>query len=108
MLFGFRLLRVAMALTIIFCSSGCANLEDVAELSKVADSMRSSLPVVSEDIVATCERRGKLLADIPDKEKAPMDKPQDCAPFHSIADHVAADQNVLIAYLDALARLANH
>ena len=103
-----RILRVVMALAIFLPSSGCANLEEVAELSKVVDSMRSSLPVVSEDIAATCERRGKLLADIPDEEKSPTDKPQDCAPFHAVADRVAADQNVLIAYLDALARLANN
>ncbi len=70
--------------------------------------MRSSLSVVSEYIAATCERRGKLLADIPDEEKSPRDKPEDCAPFHALADHVAADQNVLIAYLEALARLANN
>ena len=103
-----RVLRVAMALAIFFASSGCANLQEVAELSKVADSMRSSLSVMSEDIAATCERRGKLLVDIPDEEKSPTDTPQDCVPFHAIADRVAADQNVLIAYLDALAKLANN
>lgn len=31
-----------------------------------------------------------------------------CASFHAIVDRVAADQSVLIAYLDALARLANN
>ncbi len=105
---GFRVVHVAAALAIVFYSSGCARLEEVAELSKVTDSMRSSLPGVSEDIAATCERRGKLLIDIPDEEKLPTDKPQDCAPFHAVADRVAADQSVLIAYLDALARLANN
>ena len=105
---GFRVLRISLTLAMLSCPSWCTHLENVADFSKLADSMRSSLPMVSNDIAATCERRGKLLTDIPEDERAPTDKPQDCAPFHVIADRVAADQSVLIVYLDALARLASN
>ena len=105
---GSCVLRVSLMLAMLSCPSWCTNLDDIVDLSKLADSMRSSLPVVSNDIAATCERRGKLLTNIPEDEKAPTDKPQDCAPFRATADRVAADQSVLIAYLDALARLASN
>ena len=104
----FRVASVGTALAIVLYSSGCAKLEEVAELSKLTESLRSSLPIVSSDIAASCERRGQLLTEIPDEEKASTDKPQDCSPFHAIADQVAVDQSVLIAYLDALARLAEN
>ena len=81
MSYGSRVVRVSLALAIPFCVSGCSNPSEEADLSKVTDSMRSSLPVVSGDIAGTCERRGKLLANIPDEEKSPTDSLRTVLPF---------------------------
>jgi|GEM_PF-5663763 len=106
---NFRLRRCrALATTALLLTvCGCVNLDDVAGLSKLADSMRSTLPPVTADIPATCERQNTLIDNIPDAEKGDIRK-DDCAALTALAAHITADQGVLIDYLDALAQLASN
>ena len=88
--------------------AGCVNLDDIAHLTKLADSAQQILPAVVADIPASCQRQNLLLNDIPSTERPPDLLPQDCKPFQEVAEHLTKDQNVLIAYFDALGKLASN
>jgi hypothetical protein len=87
--------------------AGCVNLDDVAELTKLADDAQQTLPAVVADIPASCQRQNHILDETPSSEKPPL-TPQDCKPYQDVADHVTKDQSVLIAYFDALGKLASN
>jgi hypothetical protein len=100
--------RAFITLACCFGVTGCINLDDVTQLSKLADSAQRSLPAVVADIPASCARQNALLNDIPSSERPPELTAQDCSAYQNVADHVTKDQNVLIAYFDALAKLASN
>jgi hypothetical protein len=87
---------------------GCLNLDDVAGLTKMADGAGESLRPVVSDFSETCKRQNSLLNDIPSAERPPTLKPDDCKPYQDVAEHVSKDQSVLIAYFDALGKLASN
>lgn len=87
---------------------GCVNLDDIAQLTKLAGSAQQTLPPVVADIPASCQRQNLLFSDIPSQERPPDLLQQDCKPFQDVADHLTKDQNVLIAYFDALGKLASN
>jgi len=101
-----RMLRQTMLLAFLFCFVSCTDLNDVAQLMKMADSARESLPPVVADLAGSCERQKHLLSDIPDNEKPPGMASQDCKAYEDVADRITKDQAVLIAYFDALGKLA--
>jgi hypothetical protein len=107
MSFSLRRCRVLATIGLLVTVCGCVNLDDVAGFSKLAEHMRSTLPPVTADIPATCERQNTLIDDIPDTEKADIRK-DDCAALTALAAHITADQAVLIDYLEALAKLASN
>jgi hypothetical protein len=88
--------------------SGCVNLNDVTQLSTLADSAQQSLPAVVAGIAASCARQNVMLEDIPSAERPASLTAQDCAPYQDVAGHLAKDQGVLIAYFDALGELASN
>lgn len=87
---------------------GCANLDDIAELSKFADRAQQTLPAVVADIPASCHRQNLLIDYTPAAERPASLSVQDCEPFQEVADHLAKDQGILIAYFDALGKLATN
>src|ERR1051325_3709057 len=101
-----RLPRRAILPALILFFVGCTNLDDVAQLTKLADSAQQTLPPVIADLAASCERQNHLVSDIPDNEKPPGMALQDCKEYQDVADHITKDQAVLIAYFDALGKLA--
>ncbi len=101
-----QLLRRAILPALILSFVSCTNLDDVAQLTKLADSAQQTLPPVIADLAGSCERQNHLLSDIPDVEKPPGMALQDCKEYQDVADHITKDQAVLIAYFDALGKLA--
>src|SRR5260221_14244690 len=91
---------LASAVCIAF-SAGCLNLDDVAALTKTADSAQQTLPAVVKDWPASCDRINGLVQNIPANERPASMAPEDCAPYKAVSDHLAKDQAVLIAYFDA-------
>ena len=89
-------------------ASACLNLDDAASLTTMADRARQTLPAVAKDWPASCERFNALVRDIPESERPPTLQPRDCAPYAAVAARVLKDQAVLIAYFDALGRLASN
>lgn len=94
-----------MGLLLLF--AGCDGGKEMADLGAISDSLRVTLPVVSGDIAATCERQNRLVEEIPIDERLATDKAQDCRPFQKLAERVAQDQGVLLAYLNAVGELAS-
>jgi hypothetical protein len=88
--------------------AGCVNLDDVAKLTQLADNAQQTLPVVVADIPASCQRQNHFLEEIPSEERPPDLSPQDCKAYQDVADHLLKDQSVLIAYFDALGKLASN
>ncbi|WP_433967019.1 hypothetical protein [Tunturiibacter gelidiferens] len=103
--FCFQMFAVA-----VLCASlnGCVNLDDAAGLSKLSDEARVALPKVSNDVAATCARQNTLFENTPAAERPKEGQAQDCKPYQELADHLAKDQNVLIAYFDALGKLSSN
>ena len=98
---------MGIALCLAAGGGGCAGPALPSGLDQVAESLRTSLPVVSNDIAATCERQNGLLADLPAEEKSSTDIPQNCVGFVAVAQRLRQDESVLINYLDALAKLSS-
>ncbi|MBB5340894.1 hypothetical protein [Tunturiibacter gelidoferens] len=94
----------------VLCASlnGCVDLDDAAGLSKLSDEARVALPKVSNDVAATCARQNTLFENTPAAERPKAEQAQDCKPYQELADHLAKDQNVLIAYFDALGKLSSN
>jgi hypothetical protein len=92
----------------LFLLSGCVDLNQVTALHDDANAARAALPRISDDFYASCQRRAAILARIP-LDQLPQNQrpPTDCVPFKNLATHLAADQNVLVDYLDALSKLAS-
>ncbi len=88
--------------------NGCVNLDDAAGLSKLADEARVALPRVSSDVAGTCARQNTLFENTPTAERPNAERTQDCKPYQELATHLAKDQNVLIAYFDALGKLSSN
>jgi hypothetical protein len=84
------------------------NLDDAAGLSKLADEARVVLPKVSSDVSGTCARQNILFENTPAAERPKTEQAQDCKPYQELADHLAKDQNALIAYFDALGKLSSN
>jgi hypothetical protein len=103
-----RLAPCALLFACFLVAGGCVNLNDVAQLTKLADSAQQTLPAVVADIPASCQRQNLLLKDIPTDERPPNLLPLDCKPYQDVADHLMKDQDVLIAYFDALGKLASN
>jgi hypothetical protein len=95
---------------VTLCASlnGCVDLDDAAGLSKLSDEARIALPKVSNDVAATCARQNTLFENTPAAERAKTEKAQDCKPYQELADHLAKDQEALIAYFDALGKLSSN
>lgn len=85
---------------------GCVNLNDVAQLTQLANAAKQTLPPVVADIAASCERQNILFRDTPADERPPGLHPLDCSAYEKLAGHITKDQSVLIAYFDALGKLA--
>jgi hypothetical protein len=92
----------------LLCVGGCVNLDDVAGLTKLADSARETLPAVVADIPASCQRHNSLLHTKHRAERPASLQVQDCKPYQDVAFHLSKDQNVLIAYFDSLGKLASN
>lgn len=95
---------------VTLCASlnGCVDLDDAAGLSKLSDEARIALPKVSNDVAATCARQNTLFENTPAAERAKTEQAQDCKPYQELADHLAKDQEALIAYFDALGKLSSN
>jgi hypothetical protein len=66
------------------------------------------LPRVSNDVAGTCARQNILIENTPVAERPKTEQTQDCKPYQELADYLAKDQNVLIAYFDALGKLSSN
>ena len=95
---------------VTLCASlnGCVDLDDAAGLSKLSDEARIALPKVSNDVAATCARQNTLFENTPAAERAKTEQALDCKPYQELADHLAKDQEALIAYFDALGKLSSN
>ena len=102
---GLLLLLLSACLTI---ASGCVNLNDVAQLTELANTAQQTLPPVVADIAASCHRQNTLLRDTPPDERPPDLRPLDCQSYRQLTNHILEDQNVLIAYFDALGKLSSN
>jgi hypothetical protein len=98
---------VAM-MTLCVSLNGCVDFDDAAGLSKLSDEARIALPKVSNDVAATCVRQNALLENTPAAERAKTEQAQDCKPYQELADHLAKDQEALLAYFDALGKLSSN
>jgi hypothetical protein len=104
---GFFAQIVTMA-ALCVAMGGCVNLDDAAGLSKLADEARVALPKVSNDVVGTCARQHVLFENTPAAERPKTEQAQDCKAYQELADHLAKDQDALIAYFDALGKLSSN
>jgi hypothetical protein len=98
---------VALAMLCVSLN-GCVDLDDAAGLSKLSDEARIALPKVSNDVAATCARQNTLIENTPPAERPKLEQPRDCKPYQELANHLAKDQDVLIAYFDALGKLSSN
>lgn len=98
----------ALLTFLVWLLAGCVNLDDVAQLRKLADTAQQTLPAVVADVPASCQRRNVFLNDIPAEERPPSLQSEDCKPYQDVADRLTKDQDVLIAYFDALGKLASN
>jgi hypothetical protein len=101
-------LQILTVAALCAAMNGCVNLEDAAGLSKLADEARVALPKVSSDVSGTCARQNILFENTPAAERPKTEQSQDCTPYQELADHLAKDQNALIAYFDALGKLSSN
>jgi hypothetical protein len=101
-------LRSTALLACMWGCLGCVSLDDVTQLSKLADSAEQTFPAVVSDIPASCARQNVLVNDYPAEERPIIMVAQDCKPYQDVADHLTKDQSVLIAYFDALGKLASN
>jgi hypothetical protein len=101
-------LRIVAGTILLLAANGCVNPEDAANLSKLSNEARISLPRVSNDVAGTCARQNTLFENTPPAERPPTEQAQDCKPYQEIADHLAKDENVLADYFDALGKLASN
>jgi hypothetical protein len=101
-------LGVVAFVTSATLTTACLNLDDVATLTKTADSAQQVLPAVVRDWPLSCERLNVLVRNIPEAERPPTMRPQDCAPYTSVSDRIAKNQAILIAYFDALGKLSSN
>ncbi|HVG27797.1 MAG TPA: hypothetical protein VM865_09350 [Acidobacteriaceae bacterium] len=101
--------RALLATGVLFALCGCVDLPEVARLHDLAEEARVTLPRVSDDLAGSCQRRAALLKDVPADQLPPDARAlrPDCQPFEALATHLAADQGVLLDYLDALAKLGS-
>ena len=93
---------------LLFALSGCVNLDDAAGLSRLSEQAKRALPRVSNDVSATCARQNILFQNTPTAERPPTEHAQDCAPYQEVSLHLAADQQVLTGYFDALGELSSN
>ena len=103
-----RMVPRALLTFLVWLLAGCVNLDDVAQLRKLADTAQQTLPAVVADVPASCQRRNVFLNDIPAEERPPSLQSEDCKPYQDVADRLTKDQDVLIAYFDALGKLASN
>jgi hypothetical protein len=103
--FCFQIVALAMLCVSL---NGCIDLDDAAGLSKLSDQAQVALPKVSNDVAATCARQNGLFENTPAAERPKAEQAQDCKPYQELAGHLAKDQNVLIAYFDALGKLSSN
>jgi hypothetical protein len=101
-------LQILSVAALCVAMDGCVNLDDAAGLSKLADEARVALPRVSNDVAGTCARQNTLFENTPAAERPKAEQAQDCKPYQELAEHLAKDQNVLIAYFDALGKLSSN
>ena len=101
-------LRIVAGATFLLAANGCVDQKDAANLSKLSDEARVSLPRVSNDVAGTCARQNTLFENTPQAERPAAEQAQDCKPYQEIADHLAKDENVLADYFDALGKLASN
>lgn len=94
-----------LAVLLLGTAVGCTDLDEVAQLRDISARAKSTLPLVSKDISRTCERQAVLEARL--MAGAITAVSLDCAPYRTLAAHLAADEGVLTDYLDALAALAS-
>jgi hypothetical protein len=73
MMFSHRALRKFVLRVLLPASflavAGCIDLDNVAQLTKLADSAQQTLPAVVADIPASCQRQNLLLNDIPSTDR---------------------------------------
>jgi hypothetical protein len=101
-------LRIFAVATFCIALNGCVNLDDAAGLSKLSDEARVTLPKVSNDVAATCDRQNAFFENTPAAERTTAEQAQDCKPYRELAAHLAKDQDVLITYFDALGKLSSN
>ena len=95
-------------MTLCVSLNSCIDLDDAAGLSKLSDEARIALPKVSNDVAATCARQNALFENTPAAERAKTEQAQDCKPYQELADHLAKDEEALLAYFDALGKLSSN
>jgi hypothetical protein len=100
------LLKIFSVAVLCLVLNGCVSADDAAELSKLSDEARVALPKVSDDVGAVCVRENTLIENTPQAERPAPGKIFDCTPYKDVAEHLAKDQSVLIAYFDALGKLS--
>ena len=83
---------------------GCTNLDEVAALPKLADGAKTALPLLAKDLKGSCDRQN-FYAN-------PTDNPAvllPCSlgdPYAKLGSNMISEQSVLLAYFDALGKLA--
>jgi hypothetical protein len=97
-----------LALAALLTLTGCVDLDEGADLSKLSHEARVSLPRVSNDVANTCLRQNTLLDNTPTAERPPNAQPQDCTAYQGVATHLSKDENVLADYFEALGKLASN
>jgi len=62
-------LRIVAGATFLLAANGCVDQKDAANLSKLSDEARVSLPRVSNDVAGTCARQNTLFENTPQAER---------------------------------------
>jgi len=87
---------------------GCPDLSQVRQLGQTADAGKSSLDAIASDFQGSCERQNGYV-QLPPGNVAPPPPPcdpQTAEDYRKLGGNLTKEQGVLIAYFDALSKLA--
>jgi hypothetical protein len=98
----------ALLLTVLLALVGCPDLSQVQQLGQTAGAGKSSLNAIAADFKGSCDRQNGYI-QLPPGDVAPPPLPCDAKTaenYRKIGDNLIKEQAVLIAYFDALGKLA--
>lgn len=96
--------RAPVLFAVFFTLVGCANLEEVAALPKLADGAKTTLPILARDLKGSCDRQN-FYAN-PTNDPAVTLPCSSGAVYTGLGENMINEQSILLAYFESLGKLA--